>query len=1162
MNFKNRVGALLLVLTLGVGVMSTVILPTSLHAQATSGNITGSVTDKTGAAIPNAKITATNTATGVVYNSTANSNGEFRIGNLPIGSYDLKGSAAGFAAYRLQGFAVRLNQSLTAKLTLPVATATTSVEVSDQASVALDTTTVQLTQSFSTQELSALPTASVGLGVLNISLLSPGVATSGPMGAGTGPSVGGQRPRANNFTIEGIDNNDKTVTGPLVYVPNDAVAEFTLITNQFSPEFGHSTGGQFNQTVISGTNKIHGKIYEYFDNRNLNAIDYATARQFVGTGDQPYNPRYDFNRYGGQAGAPVLKNKIFLFGNYERQTTGQSNTYSLCTPTAAGLTTLRGLSGYGFSTTNLNIFNTYTPASPRQVNYNTDNACFNSTNLDVAKDQVVTVYSGTSSVGNSTTGGYPVYGSGSATNIPLGNYSVSAPSYSNFKALTTSGDWAITSKDNLRVRYIYNAYEGFDTGASLPVFFEPAPSKYHLVALSEFHNFSPSLTNEVRLGFNRYSNIDPAGSFSFPGLDRFPDLSMYDAGSSIGPSPNAPQTAIQNLYQLTDNITWVKGNHTVKVGFDGRKFISPQNFVQRGRGDYEWYGLTEYLHDLAPTSFGERNTGINYFFYGDQVALYGYANDTWRVRPGLTVNYGLRYEFTSVPQGERNQSMNSAASVPGLISFNKPKPQYFNFAPRVGFDWSPDSKTSVRAGFGMAYDVLYDNIGSTSYPPQVSTTLDVGNAGQPNYGDANFLANGGLPNTYAFNTIAGQRAATASFVPDQKLPYAETWSLGVQRVFRSNYTAEIRYVGDRGIHLPAQIRINRSSLVTPTNFVPTLLTAPGTTTQAVTLQTIKATSVAGATDGTGYVPAYYSAGFTSNLVSFAPAAESNYNGMDASITRRFQQGMLVNLAYTWSKAMDDATADFNSTIMTPRRAQDGLNMPADYSRSALDRTQRLTLAVVYDVPFFKQANPLLKNLVGNWEIAPVYSYQSPEYATVQSGIDSNLNGDNAGDRTVINPHGVKGTGSGVTKVYDPARASLCPVTSPVTTTCAANLVAYVATNPNAYYIQANAGTLATASRNTLPIRPTDNLDVTVTKKFNILTRYSVEFAANAFNALNHPQFLPGSLNTVNQISDNPAAGGLSGDGAFINPVSTSFNHAEKVFGSNSRTLQLNLKLNF
>ncbi|NYF78723.1 carboxypeptidase regulatory-like domain-containing protein [Granulicella arctica] len=1115
--------------------------------QATSGDFVGTVTDATSAVIPNATVVAKNESTGVIYTAKVSASGEVRITNLPPGAYDITVTASGFSPFTLKGLAIDLNKTSSSTFKLLAASANSVVEVSAVASITLDTTSTNLTQTFETQEVQQLPSATVGLGVLNLALLSPNVASSGGIGIGVGPSVGGQRPRNNNFTIEGIDNNDKSVTGPLVYVPNNAVGEFSVITNQFSPEFGHSSGGQFNTNIVSGTNHFHGQGYEYFQNKELNATNLPAGQTLA-------KPRFDFNRYGGELGGPVLKNKVFFFGNFERQTTGQSTQSLLCTPTAAGLTTLQGLPN--LSATNVAEYVKYMPASPSQVTDANDGACFN----QASGAQSVAVYPGTGlSSGTPYPGGNdlgPVYGSGTAVQIPLGNYAVNAPNFINFDALTTSGDVTLSPKDNLRLRYLYNTQGSADTNASLPAFYLTQPFRYHLIAISEYHTFSPNLTNEARIGFNRYANATPAGNFQFPGLDSFPNLTFYDQGGlNVGPDGNAPQSTIQNMYQFTNNIIYTHHGHTIKVGFDGRKFISPQTFTQRVRGDYEWDYLTEYLHDLAPTNFGERSTG-NFIYYGDQTALYGYANDTWRATSKLTLNYGLRYEFTSVPVGERAQSLNSLASVAGLINFTAPQPQYKNFAPRFGVNYSPDEKTSIRAGFGMSYDVLFDNLGLLSFPPQYSSTNDVGDGktGIKNPGDPDFLKDGGLPagtgtlNTFT-NDLAGQKAATSAYLPNQQLPYAETWSLGVQRVIGSNYTAEIRYLGTRGIHLPTQDQINVQPRVTAANQLTTSLsggTSVATSPNANTLSAIQALS--------NILPAYEAAGFTGKITSYQPYSQSNYNGLAGTLQRRFQNGLSVNAAYTWSKTLDDATAEVFATVLSPRRPQNSQNVAADYGRSALDRTHRLTIAAVYDLPYFKHSNYLLKNLAGNWVFSPIYTYESPEYATTLSGVNSNLNGDSGSaiDRTIINPNGVKGTSSSVKAVYSTTLAGNC--TAPATT-CSGNLVGYVAVTPNAYYIQAGAGTLPTASRNTLPIRPIDDVDLAATKRLNITERIAFEFQAQAFNVLNHPQYIPGSLNNVNTNS-------FTSSYAFQTAGNPAFNHPELIFKSNARTLQLAGKLTF
>jgi len=252
--------------------------------------------------------------------------------------------------------------------------------------------------------------------------------------------------------------------------------------------------------------------------------------------------------------------------------------------------------------------------------------------------------------------------------------------------------------------------------------------------------------------------------------------------------------------------------------------------------------------------------------------------------------------------------------------------------------------------------------------------------------------------------------------------------------------------------------------------------------------------------------------------------------------------------------MDDATADVFSTYLTPRRTQDFQNISKDYSRSALDHTHRLTIAAVYDLPFFAHRKFLERNILGNWEIAPVYTYQSPEYATVQSNIDANLNGDAAGDRVFVNPAGKKGTGSGKTNIYDPTLAGNCGEDS---TECNANLVGYYATDPSAYYVVGGSGSLPTAGRNTLPIRPIDNVDVTALKRISFGEKVKFEFQAQAANVLNHSQYLPGSLNNINSLGYTDG-----GTHNYLIPGSPTFNKPESTFNNNARSMQLVAKIIF
>ena len=333
------------------------------------------------------------------------------------------------------------------------------------------------------------------------------------------------------------------------------------------------------------------------------------------------------------------------------------------------------------------------------------------------------------------------------------------------------------------------------------------------------------------------------------------------------------------------------------------------------------------------------------------------------------------------------------------------------------------------------------------------------------------------------------------------------------------------------------------------------------------------------------MPIWKTNGFTGKITSYQPYSGSNYNGLVTNLTRRFQNGLQLNLSYTWSKTMDDATDEVFATVLTPRRQQNSQCISCDYSRSALDRTHRVSMEVLYDIPFYKHSDSfILKNLVSNWIISPIYTYESPEYATALSGTNSNLNGDSGAaiDRPNINGKGVRGVGTGVVPIVSPALAGVCsadpmaPTATSITALQAANGVfnvcpadtvgysagalvgpvgAQVFTPSNAYYVQSGPGTAPTASRNTLPVRPIDNLDLAAYKTVTFRDHYSVQFGIQAFNVLNHAQYIPGSIDNVNGPSYTSSYN-------YQTVTSSIFNHPDQEFLNNARTMQLTGKFSF
>ena len=983
----------------------------------------------------------------------------------------------------------------TVNVTLQVGPVSSSVDVIE-AAASIDTTTATIGSTFDTRDSRDLPVSGIGLGALNLSLLTAGVASNGGLQMGTGPSVGGMRTRSNNFTVDGADNNNRANTGALVTVPNDATLELTLLQNQFGAEFGHGSGGQFNLIVRAGTNDVHGSVYEYLQNRNLNALDQLFANAGTRT-----KPRFDSNRLGANLGGPLRRNKLFYFVDFEYAPTGQaSSPGEILSPTEQGYATLATIPG--LSQTNLGVLKQYVAPAP---------------------------------VALADTTQYPIV---SGIPIPVGILPVVAPSYQNSYNAVGSGDYYASATDQLHLRYIFNHASQLDNAANLPVFFHPISIASHLAAITENHTFSPSLIGEFRIAYTRFLDNTPSGNYKFPGLDAFPNIQIADLGGlQIGPDPNGPQFLASNTYQFAENITWTRGHHTVSAGFGAQQAIAPTRFSFNVRGDYEYGSLNVFLQDITPDQVAQRTVG-NPTYYGNQHSLSGYVNDSIRLTGRLTANFGVRYDHASVPYSETLQTANSIASVPGIFVFNAPKPQYLNFSPRVGLAWSPGNTgtTSIRAGFGMAYDVLFDNIGINSPPPEFATTVQ-----DTSMAIRGFLANGGISPGLGAGTLtaAGARAATSAYIPNQELPYSLQWNIGVQHVFAKDFTVETRYLGTRGVHLDIQTRPTDYSPVTPTNSLPTYLTAPSQATlNALPLtldQLIPATHV---------LPQYAAAGFTNaSLVEYAPRGNSSYNGLATQITKRASKHLQFIGAWTWSHLMDDSTADFFTTLLTPRRPQDSQNLSAERANSALDHRHRVTFAAIYDIPFSPAAGKLSKAFVANWSLAPIYTWESPEFVTALSQTDSNLNGDFFSDRTIINPAGAAGTGSDVTPL----------------TNSAGKTVAYLADNPNARYIVAGPGAYADGGRNTLAGRHIDNVDLNILKDIHATERMRVQFSAQLFNALNHPQFVPGFTNRVdNPVNPNNSGGVFN----YLTPGNSIFNHPEAIYSSNPRGIQIALKLLF
>ncbi|HYL37885.1 MAG TPA: carboxypeptidase regulatory-like domain-containing protein [Bryobacteraceae bacterium] len=1094
-----------------------VLFPAMLPAQAVSGDVVGVVTDVTGGVVAKATVTATNDATQVKSTTTTDSNGGYRFSNLPIGTYTVAASATGFATATVKQVQVQLNNVVTQNMALAVGTTSQTVEVT-AAAPPLDTTTAQLQVTYETKQLEDLPSASFSrsagiqsnvqsAAIWNVSLFSAGVASNGGVGQGTGPSVSGQRPENNSFFVDGVANINHYATGPLAVISTDAVQEVAVLQNQFSPEFGGASGGVFNALVKSGTNTIHGTIYEYLQNRNLNADDAIYWVQGLKS-----FPRYDANRLGATIGGPIVKNKLFYFGNFEYGPIGQASTPGspVAAPTAAGYAALAG------------------------------NPLISQTNLGVLQK-----YLGTAA--RADQGSVPV---GGAT-VPIGSVSFVGPNYDNSYNAVVAIDYNMSEADQIRGRWIYNRITGIDNQPVLPAFYVAAPNNTYFFSLSEFHSFNPTLQNEFRSSFSRNNQQTPVSPIIFPGLKVFPDIDIDELNlSGMGGGSTEPSGSIQNLLQLQDNVIKISGRHTMKFGYSFTDVILTNYFIQRVRGEYEYSSLQQYLYDLTPDVLGEISAGPPGYPTGF-LQNAAYFNDDFRIRPNLTLNLGVRYEYDTMPIASRAQIFSAPANVPGGITFGKPGYSPNDWSPRIGFAYSPGKSGVwvVRGGFSRSFDLQYANLTSNAAPPYYQTTQDVNlNANTPN-----FLKNGALPGISPGlpSDPRAARAIIGSYTFGDIRPYGLTWTMGVQRLLGKDYTLEARYVGTKGVHLWNQTRLNIASRVNASNYIPTFFTMPSAATLASLAKTFSQVNSYIVPGGTTARPfdMLASLGFENNIVGYAPQGYSAYNGLALQLTKRYSNGLSYAAAYTWSHNLDDATATNFSTYLTPRRAQDFQNLRADWATSALDRRHRFTFSPIYDWRPFKGGSWLMRNVVGNWTISGTYTYQSPEFATVQSGIDSNLNNDSAGDRTIINPAGSASVGTGVTPYNAQGKVS-GTASKP-----GPDVVAFVANNSSARYVIAGAGALANGGRNTFSLKPTDNIDLGLTKRFNLTERVRFELSGQFFNVFNHAQYTGGYL--------TDAAGSMQINSRNdLIPSNPLFGRFDQFYSSNSRFGQVGAKIVF
>jgi hypothetical protein len=1039
-------------------------------AQTFRGSIVGTVLDQSEAPVPGAAVTAKNQATGVTRTTATQDAGTFAIPELPIGVYTVTVEKEGFAPVNQPDVSVDLGAERSVNVTLVPARVQAAVEVTAQVPL-VTTTTNTLGGTIEASQVENLPVN--GRDYTKLIFLNPGVAgspdqiTDSPGSFGEF-SMNGARGRANNYLLDGTDMNDGYRNDPAInqagvfgtpatILPVDAVAELAVLSN-FQPEYGRNAGAVVNIVTKSGTNQFHGTAAEYFRN---DALD---ARNFFNPGSQP-KASFHNNQYGVSVGGPIVKDKTFFFGDYEGQRESVGVVTLACVPVGTA------------SDGSLNPNDAHNPVIANLLAM------------------------------------HPWPAPNLGTSTPCPNSSVISPSFNNLSSFIAKVDENFNANNILTGRYFYgDSTQSFPlaltaSGGQLPGFNTNTPTRVQLVSISYVHTFGSTKVNELRYGWNRFTegffpqdqSFQPSSiglcaasttagcSGSGPSNSGLPII-LLSGVAQLGTTSGDPRHRVDINNQVIDNFSWKLNKHDVKFGFDFHRTTVDQYFDKYFRGELQFKDTTNATalqNFLAGNLTGgfqysgnsTRNTSENNFGL--------YVQDSYRATRNLTFNYGLRWDNFGVI-GEQNNllsgitSVNPAAATFTLTQVGQPglsslyQPDHTNFAPRVSAAWdvTGKGKTVVRAGFGLFFDAFSQDmvLGHLPYPP----FFDPGPA-YNNVGPAPILAAGAITGTIASGVpVFGSIGCTPecdAFVFDRniKTPYMENYNLNIQEQISNKTVLQVGYVGSQGHRLWRFFDLNQPSQAS--------ITAADLACNCINSYGVPRTY------GNNPYGAFY-------VMQENSSGYSNYNALQTSFRVNGWHGITSVVNYVWSRSMDNSSdgEDFEPNAAQPNNStQPNL----EYGPSNFNITNRFTWVFAYDLPKMGGGHQRLKN---GWGINSVVTLQSGQPFQMNYNFEDDFSGSGEGDDRpdVVGP-AIYNSSNPLNYVQLSSFAIPCTVNVTVPTGTAADCV------PGTRHF-GNEG-------RTSLIGPTfKQWDFAIYKNTAVTERLNIQFRADFFNILNHPNF--------------------------------------------------------